>query len=101
MAIIKHLEYRIAILEGDENPPVMPKGVKSLPTLSVEIQNGIKTHKLKKVQRSKKEKTKSTGLFAELSLAISHRRERIAPVTYPDLYTWEDQVIKAVDGLPL
>jgi len=99
MAIIRHLEYRIALLEGEENP-IPPK--KALPRLRPKLQHDIKHHKLKK---TKKQSTKPLptcgGLMHELSKAISERRERIAPVTYPDVYTWEEQVIKSLDGLPL
>ena len=98
IAIIKHLEYRVALLEGEKNP-IPPK--KSLPRLGVKLQQDIKSHKLKKVSKRKKDKPKVGGLFAELSDKIAHRRERIAPVTYPDVYTWEDELLKRLDGVTI
>lgn len=95
MAIIKHLEYRISVLEGNENP-VPPK--KALPRLRPKLQHDIKHHKLKKTKKQKVKPITKKGLMHELSKAIVHRRERIAPVTYPDVYTWEEDVI---NGLPL
>tara|TARA_B100000945_G_scaffold319902_1_gene328323 strand:+ start:607 stop:948 length:342 start_codon:yes stop_codon:yes gene_type:complete len=96
MAIIKHLEYRISVLEGHENP-IPPK--KALPRLRPKLQHDIKHHKLKKTKKQQpKPLQPGGGLMHELSKAIVHRRERIAPVTYPDVYTWEEDVI---NGLPL
>ena len=96
MAIIKHLEYRISLLEGGANP-VPPK--KALPRLRPNLQHDIKHHKLKKTKKRRpKPLPPGGGLMHELSKAISERREKIAPVTYPDVYTWEEQVI---NGLPL
>ena len=96
MAIIKHLEYRIALLEGDENP-IPPK--KALPRLRPKLQHDIKHHKLTKTKKHQaKPLPPGGGLMHELSKAISERREKIAPVMYPDVYTWEEQVI---NGLPL
>lgn len=96
MAIIKHLEYRISVLEGEENP-IPPK--KTLPRLRPKLQRDIKHHKLKKTKKQQaKPLPTGCGLMHELSKAILERREKIAPVTYPDVYTWEEQVI---NGLPL
>ena len=100
MAIIKHLEYRLAVLEGGGKP--IPSK-KELPRLRPKLQHDIKNHKLKKTNKhvKKAEQPAAGSLFAELSQAITHRREKIAPVTYPDVYTWDEQVIKSIDGLPL
>ena len=99
MAIIKHLEYRISLLEGEENL-VPPK--KALPRLRPKLQHDIKHHKLKKTKKQQSSPLPPRGgLMHELSKAISDRRERIAPVTYPDVYTWEEHVINGIDGLPL
>jgi len=98
MAIIKHLEYRISLLEGENIIP--PK--KALPRLKPKLQHDIKHHKLKKTKKQKaRPQIEARGLMHELSKAISERRERIAPVTYPDVYTWEEHIINGIDGLPL
>lgn len=99
MALIKHLEYRISLLEGEENP-IVPK--KALPRLRPKLQHDIKHHKLKKTKiHPRSETTDNTCLMHELSRAMTARRERIAPVTYPDVYTWEDHVIKELNGFQL
>ena len=66
MAIIKHLEYRVAVLEGGGKP--IPNK-KELPRLRPKLQHDIKTFKLKKVEKSveKAEPLAQGGLFAELS----------------------------------